>query len=281
MAATHGMAKTGNMRYVNISCSEISWRDKNSKDFYKNNRITGCISGDVHLQGGIMQLQPLNQPLFANPHQSNDGAAQSLINKGQRSLRSGTSTLNASLQTEYLNVQTLSMEFMSKDGDKVSLSFESIKYQKTLLNIDASGSPEDIGKVVDYIKKQYEDMKNAVLKEFIKNMGGTVGETQETEAQKKLNIPEYWNAENTSQRIVDFALQFFDAFSGAGEDFLQIIKDAIDKGFAEARDLLGDVPGPVSSLINDTYELVMQKLDNWAKETGIETAPEQEIVQAA
>jgi hypothetical protein len=224
-----------------------------------------------------MQLQPVSLPLFSNSRPSNDGTSPSLLNNN----RSGTSTVKASLQAEYLNYQKLSMEFTSKDGDTVSLSFESIEYQKTLLQVGASGSQEDIGKVIDFIKKEYEEMKSAVLKEFLKKMGGTIDETPETDAKKELNIPEFWNAENTSQRIVDFALQFYDGFQGVGEDFLQTIKDAIEKGFQEARDMLGELPDPVSGLITDTYDLVMQKLDNWAQEKGIGTVPEEQLVQAA
>jgi hypothetical protein len=222
-----------------------------------------------------MQLQPVSSPLFSNSRLSvptYDNPAQSLTEGGQKGLRSrtsGSTTLNASIETEYLNIEKYSMEFTSKDGDKVSLSMESIKYQKTLLQVDATGSPEDIRNIIDFVKKQYEDMRNQILKEFVKKMGGSIDETHETDPNKEINIPDYWNAENTSQRIVDFALQFYDSFKGAGEDFLKVIKDAIDKGFNEAKDMLGELPDPVSGLISDTHDLIMQKLDQWAREKGI------------
>ena len=85
-------------------------------------------------------------------------------------------------------------------------------------------------------------------------------------------LPDYWNAENTSQRIVDFATSFLSAFKGSGQDFLNTIKNAIDEGFSQAKGILGDnAPDPISKLTNKTYALVMDKLDAWAKAQGITT----------
>ena len=76
-------------------------------------------------------------------------------------------------------------------------------------------------------------------------------------------VPEYWNAENTSQRIVDFATSFLSAFDGAPEEFQNDIKEAIKKGFEEAKDIMGELPEASAKLYNDTYELTMEKLDNF------------------
>jgi hypothetical protein len=93
-------------------------------------------------------------------------------------------------------------------------------------------------------------------------------ETQSTDTEVK--IPEYWNAENTSQRIVDFATSFFDAFKGKGEEFLSKIKAAVEEGFKQAKDILGgNLPDVASKLVNDTHDLVMAKFDKWAQEKGI------------
>ena len=231
-----------------------------------------------------MQLQPVGSPLFANPSLLNptyDNPMQSLTNSGQKGLRNGSSStsLNATIEAEYMSVDRYSMQFTSKDGDTVSVSMESIRYQKSLLQIDAAGNSEDIQKILDYIKKEYEDMRAQIIKEFFEKVQGKnrkADETKEVGETSELAIPEYWNAENTSQRIVNFALQFYDAFEGAGEDFLAMIKDAIEKGFAEARDILGDLPGPVSQIVSDTHDLVMQKLDKWAEEKGISINAEDE-----
>ncbi|MBN2037542.1 MAG: DUF5610 domain-containing protein [Chitinispirillaceae bacterium] len=227
-----------------------------------------------------MQLQPAASPFLADPRlagSTHDHAMLSLPNGTRNGMRSGVPApvaLNASVQTEYLNIEKYSLEFTSKDGDKVSFSMESVQYQKALLEVQASGSSEDMQKIADFIAKEYADFRDKILEEFLKRISGKAEETPETEKKSTLHIPEYWNAENTSQRIVDFALQFFGAFEGSGEEFLAIIKGAIDKGFNEARDMLGELPEPVSELINDTYDLVMQKLDLWAQEKGISTQEE-------
>ncbi|HON12136.1 MAG TPA: DUF5610 domain-containing protein, partial [Chitinispirillaceae bacterium] len=101
--------------------------------------------------------------------------------------------------------------------------------------------------------------------------GKKAGKAKGTQESSEIEVPEYWNAENTSQRIVDFATSFFDSFKGAGIDFLNTIKAAIEKGFSEARGMLGAVPKSVSDLTDRTYELVMEKLDKWAVEKGILT----------
>jgi hypothetical protein len=82
-------------------------------------------------------------------------------------------------------------------------------------------------------------------------------------------IPEYWNAENTSQRIADFALSFHGKTGIADEDFLQKIKAAIDEGFSQATTMLGQTPSAVNKLVDDTYSLTMKKLDEWASAKGI------------
>lgn len=229
-----------------------------------------------------MQLQTVSSPIISNSQQKipiYGNPAYSLANNGQKGLRSGSSqptSLSAMLEAEYLNVEKYSLEYTSKDGDTVSFSMESVHYQKSTLQLEANGNPEDIQKIMDYIKKQYEDMRTQILKEFFRKADGKTDETQNIEETSDLKIPDYWNAENTSQRIVDFALQFYDAFKGAGEDFLKMIKDAIDKGFDEAKEMLGDLPDPVSKLVSDTHDLVMQKLDTWAEEKGIQINKENE-----
>jgi hypothetical protein len=115
-------------------------------------------------------------------------------------------------------------------------------------------------------------MKEALIKAFIESQGGIfepANPAARIDKTQQLEVPEYWNAENTSQRIVDFAVQFLGAFEGTGGEFLDVIKGAIDEGFKQARDLLGELPDQVGALVNDTHELVMQKLDTWAESQGI------------
>jgi hypothetical protein len=226
-----------------------------------------------------MQLQPVSSLLTTNPWKSSPtykNPLQSLSDGNNSNLSSNSSAssrLNATLESEYLSKQTLDIEYTSKDGDKVSFSMESVQYQKTMLQVDASGNQDDMNKIMEYLKEQYKSMKEALIKAFIESQGGTFDDTTaatQTDKTQATAVPEYWNAENTSQRIVDFATQFLDAFKGSSEEFLATIKDAIDAGFKQAKDLLGDLPDSVNTLVSDTHDLVMQKLDKWAESKGID-----------
>ena len=75
-------------------------------------------------------------------------------------------------------------------------------------------------------------------------------------------VPDYWNAENTSQRIVDFAMSFRGlAPELSDEEYIEQIRSAVEKGYRLAKKDLGDLPGPTAKLFNNTYNLTMHKFD--------------------
>jgi hypothetical protein len=82
-----------------------------------------------------------------------------------------------------------------------------------------------------------------------------------SEDTKVAEVPEYWNSENTSQRIVDFAMSFREVEGGDYEEYLKQAKEAVLKGFKLAKEDLGELPGPSAKLFNDTYKSVMEKFD--------------------
>lgn len=85
-------------------------------------------------------------------------------------------------------------------------------------------------------------------------------------------VPEFWNAENTSQRIVDFAMSFRSlAGELSDEEYMNDIRQAIQQGFKLAKEDLGNLPGPVGKLFNDTYNLTMEKLDRYLSEQNSST----------
>jgi hypothetical protein len=141
---------------------------------------------------------------------------------------------------------------------------------------------------VDFLKEQYVSLKAEIIKGFMKSNGMEVTDEKSAENASQTSstdeiqgLPEYWNAENTSQRIVDFATSFYSMFKGSGEDFLAMIKDAIGQGFSQAKDITGDLPDAVSKLVNNTHDLAMKKLDAWAQEQGIGTGADQAVTKAA
>ncbi|HSQ41782.1 MAG TPA: DUF5610 domain-containing protein [Fibrobacteraceae bacterium] len=81
------------------------------------------------------------------------------------------------------------------------------------------------------------------------------------------DVPEEYNADNTAQRIVDFALQFRDlAPELSDEEYIEEIRAAIQEGFSQAQDQLGNLPDSSAKLFNDTYEAAMSKLDDVLEE---------------
>jgi len=86
--------------------------------------------------------------------------------------------------------------------------------------------------------------------------------------------------EATSQRIVNISLAFYSSFkeNHKGEDeyavrqsFIEILRSGVDKGFAEAREILdglGVLEGEIAENINRTYDLVQQGYDNFLNPPG-------------
>jgi hypothetical protein len=120
-------------------------------------------------------------------------------------------------------------------------------------------------------------MGKSILKSFLKGNDENISGIGKIDAPESLKIPEYWNAENTSQRIIDFAVSFYGTFKGAGEEFLSTIKNAIDEGFKQAREMMGELPEEISSLADETSNLVMKKLTSWAQGHNI-SVPHTETV---
>jgi hypothetical protein len=75
-------------------------------------------------------------------------------------------------------------------------------------------------------------------------------------------VPAFWNAENTSDRIVAFATSFAGIF-GDDPEFAETIIGAVADGFSQASEILGNLPGKAGKLNRDTKDLVFAKLDNW------------------
>lgn len=79
---------------------------------------------------------------------------------------------------------------------------------------------------------------------------------------EEYGVPEYWNAENTSDRIVAFATSFAGIF-GDDPEFAETIVNAVAEGFSQADSILGELPGKAGKLNRDTRDKVFEKLDIW------------------
>jgi hypothetical protein len=95
------------------------------------------------------------------------------------------------------------------------------------------------------------------------------------EETKAASVPDEWSADKASQRIVDFALSFQDQSKQGGTEFMSMMRDAIKEGFRQAKDMMGEVPGPSAKLFNDTYKMAMDKLDK-----AIGDSPTNEVAES-
>ena len=88
---------------------------------------------------------------------------------------------------------------------------------------------------------------------------------EETAAQAREDISEdgYWGVKQTSDRLVDFAK----ALTGGDSSKIEDMREAIKKGFDGAKKLWG---GELPEISKQTYDATMEKLDQWAKEAGVE-----------
>ena len=89
------------------------------------------------------------------------------------------------------------------------------------------------------------------------------GNAEKTE---EAQVPEYWNAENTSDRIVHFATQMAEISGMDLKEFGEIIKEAVSKGFDQAGAATGELTGAAAKLNKDTRDLVFSKLSKWLEE---------------
>ncbi len=87
--------------------------------------------------------------------------------------------------------------------------------------------------------------------------------------------PDDYTPEKVADRIVSFATAFFDSFRKQHEEmndqealdaYMQIIGDAVDQGFNEAKDILEGLKvleGDVADTIDQTYKLVQEGLEKF------------------
>ncbi len=133
------------------------------------------------------------------------------------------------------------------------------------------------------------EFANKVLQDSLEKRLNEAFETAglDTDVQSLLDSGQDMSPEAVSGRIVDFAVSFFDAFKGNHQDsesmvqlddFVSLIKGAVEQGFAEAGDILkgiGEIGGEAQADIEKTFDLAMSKIDVFAEEQ------EQSLIEAA
>jgi len=159
-----------------------------------------------------------------------------------------------------LNVkQTVKPEAAQTQTDSVTINSHqeiSVTYESTL-SIQTGEQQDQYNLlralVTNMLKEQGIDFKIANGDQEI-----DISSISQEEATELVADDGYFGIEQTSDRIVDFAI----AIAGGDPSKLAAIKEGVEKGFSEALEAFG---GTLPDISYNTYDAVMEKLDAWAE----------------
>ncbi len=114
------------------------------------------------------------------------------------------------------------------------------------------------GLVLNILKEQGTDFKIATGQKD--GLEIDISQLSQEDAEALIADDGYFGVDQTSQRIVDFAI----AMAGGDHSRLATIKEGVTHGFNEALDSFG---GWLPEISYNTYDAVIEKLDNWAEQT--------------
>ena len=166
------------------------------------------------------------------------------------------------------------IQFTSSMGDTAQIQIDSIEFQKSLIAGKSNFTDDEWKKIITQIKDEYSQQKMIVshLSGGKINQNNISGESLKIASQDQItDVPEYWNAENTSQRIADFALSFFESSGSDAQKYYDTVVGAIEKGFNQAMKIMGTLPEEINALAQSTFNKTMEKIDIWAREHEIST----------
>lgn len=219
----------------------------------------------------LAYTQTHNRQLF-NDNYSTNQSKQSTHNRYNAGSKNN---LSRNIDLAYWSSESCALEYHNKDGDAFTVSLEYSSYKCINVTTSNKVQSEDWQKVVDSIKDEFIRLHKEMKNTLVQSIEGNAVKKSEPQKNDKTNkiqgLPEYWNAENTSQRIVDFAISFYDLAQCSGKEYYEMMRGAIEEGFSQAMSQLGEMPDCVSSLAYDTIEQALEKLQAWAHDQGILT----------
>ncbi len=186
--------------------------------------------------------------------------------------------LSDSFQMEHLSYRDARVRISNSNGQQAHMRMQRAEY--TYAEATTRLSEHKGADAFHQIREETLRIHKIVVTRILADVQQKPGSVEKGE--EALQIPEEWNAENTSDRIVNFALGLRNAFEGNDEEFLKMVKGAVEEGFRQAREILGELPDEVRALTEETFSLIMEKLDRWAegRENGSEVdGNEQTVVE--
>ena len=160
--------------------------------------------------------------------------------------------------------QIIQQEKIQLTTDQVNLTYSSesiTTYNKSMSLETQTGDGYDLlrGLVLNIFKEQGLDYKIATDVSDI-----DVSALNPDEAKELIAEDGYFGVEKTSQRIFNFAV----GMAGGDPSRIDAIREGVENGFQEAQDAFG---GWLPDISYETYNTVMQKLDDWA---GVDNSPQ-------
>jgi hypothetical protein len=165
------------------------------------------------------------------------------------------------------NRQETSVVSSSSENGRMSISADRVTLQgESTTAVTYSGSMT-LNSSEDSKYTMLQSLVNNLLKEQGIDTKIAIGESEidittltREEAQELVADDGYFGVEQTSDRIFQFAV----GIAGGDPSRIDAIKEGIDNGFNEALKAFG---GELPDISYDTYDAVMEKLDNWVAES--------------
>lgn len=172
--------------------------------------------------------------------------------------------------------ETYEVKAKNSDGDSWESSgnqYSSAGYSVTA-EVSGKGDLSGVFSQIESFLKDQEEKMAKLWREHLKGSSPVSLDPTATSSPTDALVPEYWNAENTSERIFQFATQFYEASGLSKEEYTEKITAAIKRGYKDARDMLGNLDPATSKLLEDTHQMTLDKVAKWAAQPD-ETSPSQ------
>lgn len=174
------------------------------------------------------------------------------VNKGLQGMEVYT-------QRQQGTVATAESFTFTTDSVNISYSTESVAtYDSSMTIQGVANDAYDLlrGLVFDIFEKHGIESTVQVGEQEI-----NLAEISQEEAAELVADDGYFGVEQTSDRIVDFAI----GIAGGDPTRIDAIKAGVEQGFNEAKDAFG---GWLPDISYDTYDAVMDKLDAWESDSS-------------
>jgi hypothetical protein len=181
-----------------------------------------------------------------------------------------------STHDEYQHSQNeINIKYQNQDGDSFELSMQAQSLNK--INEDECNGRlvknpfQSVSEIIkQFIQNQIQKMAESSTENKAKRVeksGKKLPEVSETKdnAGSKSEIPEFWNARNTAERISKFAVTFHGKSGREPGDFANEAVAAVKKGFEGAGDTLNGLEQGVSSLNSEIQGTVIENIETWAR----------------